>query len=173
MRKKGAVGALAVALKVLCDDGRHRHGDADEAVVIDADPDNVEPRQAVARGPPGATLAAAALSEPADGPNPGLDGCHFAEVVLLIVEVGGDVVAHEREEGRDGKGLVAVGQNLEVDGVPVEAQREPRRRGIYGYHEEDADDAGPRRSAEDYRGWGGLRHTASARWGPCSASHAS
>lgn len=140
MAEDGGVGALAVVVKVLRGDGRDGHGDADEAVVVYADPDDVEPRQAALWGAPGPALAAAAGGGPAERPHPRLDGLHQAEVLLLLVQVRGHVVAQQGEEGGYGKGLVAVGDNLEVDGVPVEAQRQERGRGVDGHHEEDADD---------------------------------
>ena len=139
--KHGAVGALAVAVKVLCDDGGDGHGDADEAVVVDADPVDVEPRQTAGGSPPRAALGTAAGGEPVQGPHPLLDGVHVAEEVLLLVQVGGHVVAHEGEEGGDGEGLVAVGHDLKVDGMLVEVDLQEGRGGVYGDHEEDTDDA--------------------------------
>ena len=139
--KDGAVGALAVSLKVLGHNGRDGHGNSDEAVVVDADPDDVEPRQAALGRAPGAPVAAAALCEPVEGPNPGLHGAHLAEEVLLRMQVRGDIVTDEGEEGGDGKGLVAVRDDLEVDGVPVPLDLEVSRDGVNGDHKEDADDA--------------------------------
>jgi hypothetical protein len=43
MAEYRAVGALAVSVKVLRGDGRDGHGHPDEAVVVDSDPDDVEP----------------------------------------------------------------------------------------------------------------------------------
>lgn len=136
----GAVGALAVSVKVLGCDGRDGHGNADEAVVVDADPDDVEPGQAALGGSPRPSRAAAALGQPAQGPDPRLDRVHKAEIFLLFVEVGPHVMTQQGEEGRDGEGFIAVADDLEVYGVPVEAQRQERRRGVYGHHEQDPDD---------------------------------
>ena len=141
MRKERAVGTLAVPVKILGDHGRDRPGNADEAVVVDADPNNVEPRQAAPWCPPGTSLATAALGEPVDGPYPGPDRVQVSEILLLLVKVRRDVMAHEREERGYGKGFVAVAQHLEVDGVPVESERQERCGRIDGYHEEDANDA--------------------------------
>ena len=49
------------------------------------------------------------------------------------------VMAHEGEEASDGKSLVAVAQNLPVDGVTVEDVRDEGYDGVDGDHEEDAD----------------------------------
>jgi hypothetical protein len=106
--------------------------------VIDTNPNDIEPSQAAPRGPPRAPLSAAALAEPAQGPDPRGDGVHLSEVFLLRVEVGPNVVAQEREEGGYRKGLVAVADDLEIDGMPVEAQRQQRGYGVDGDHAEDA-----------------------------------
>lgn len=140
--KDGAIRALAVPLEILRDNGRDGHCDANEAVVVYADPNDVEPRQAALGGPPGSAIAATAGGEPVDGHDPGLDGAHLAEKGLLRVQVGGDIVAEEGEEGGNGQGLVAVGDDLEVDGVPVPLDLAKRRDGVDGHHEEQADDAG-------------------------------
>lgn len=137
--KYRTVGALAVLFKILRDDGGNGHGDADKAVVVDADPVNVEPGQAALGGAPRAALAAAASGEPVEGHDPGLDGAHLAEKVLLGVQVGGDVVAEEGKEGGNGKGLVAVGYDLKVDGLAVPLDLKKRRDGVDGDHEENAD----------------------------------
>ena len=50
------------------------------------------------------------------------------------------VRAHEGEEAGDGEGLVAVAQDLPVDGVAVVDVRDEGDDGVYGEHEEDADD---------------------------------
>lgn len=42
--KDWAVGTFAIVVKVLRDDGRNGHGNANKAVVVNADPVNVEPR---------------------------------------------------------------------------------------------------------------------------------
>jgi len=41
--KHDAVGALAVTTKVLRHDRSNRHGDSNKAVVINTNPDNIEP----------------------------------------------------------------------------------------------------------------------------------
>lgn len=138
--KDGRVGAFAVALKVLRDDGGDGHGYADEAVLVDADPVDVEPGQPALGSAPGPALAAAAFGEPVDGHNPWRDGAHFAEEVLLCVQVGRDVVAEETKERRNGKCLVAVRDDLEVDGVPVPLDLEEGRDGVDGDHKENTDD---------------------------------
>lgn len=44
------------------------------------------------------------------------------KVVLLLMQVRRDIVAQQGEEAGDSKGLVAVAQDLEVDGVQVEVE---------------------------------------------------
>jgi hypothetical protein len=121
MGENGIIGALAIALKVLCHDGGDGHGDPDEAILVDADPNNVEPGQAAFWSPPRAPLAATALGKPTDGQDPLLDRIHVSEEVLLVMQVGSDVMAQESEEAGDGKGLVAVADDLIVYRMPVEA----------------------------------------------------
>ena len=107
---------------VLAQHGRNRHGHAHKAVVVHPDPDDIEPRQPAPRRPPGALpVSTTALGEPVNRPHPVLDGLHLAEVLLLRVQVGRDVVAHQTKKRTDGEGLVAVAEHLEVDGVVVEA----------------------------------------------------
>ena len=140
MSKHGRIAALAVPVKVLRSDGADSHCDSDEAIVVYPDPDDIEPRQTALRRAPGAPLAAAASREPVQRPHPRLDGLHVTEIFLLVVQRGCHVVAEQGEEGRYREGFVAIAYDLEVYRVPVEPEREEGRRGVYGHHEEDADD---------------------------------
>lgn len=119
MSEYGAVRALAIPLKILRHDSRNGHGDSDEAVMIDADPDDIEPGQTALGCPPRPSLTATALGKPVYRPYPWFYGAHISEEFLLFVQVGRDVVAHEGEEGGNGESLIAVAENLEVDGMPV------------------------------------------------------
>lgn len=56
------------------------------------------------------------------------------------MQVRRDIVAQQGEEAGDGKGLVAVAQDLKVDGVQVEVKGEVGDGGVDGDHEEDSDD---------------------------------
>jgi hypothetical protein len=49
-------------------------------------------------------------------------------------------VAHQGEKAGDGKSFIAVTEDLEVDCVPIIEVREEGDQGVYGYHDEDADD---------------------------------
>lgn len=69
-----AVGAFAVAVIVLGYDGGNGHGHADKAVVVDADPDDVEPGEAALRRPPAAPISSTTFLEPIYRPDPILDG---------------------------------------------------------------------------------------------------
>lgn len=85
MCKDWTVGAFAVTVKVLSHDGGDGHGNSDEAVVVNADPNDVEPCEAALGGPPGSTLAATALVHPSDGPHPRFHRLHVPKILLLIV----------------------------------------------------------------------------------------
>lgn len=50
-------------------------------------------------------------------------------------------MAHEGEEGGDGKGFVTVAEDLEVDPVLVEGDAQPCHKRVDGDHEQDSDDA--------------------------------
>ena len=140
MSKGGREGLLAVEIVELGDDGDDGEEDADEAVLEDAEPDDVEPGQATPRFAEGTSiLAAGAVLQAEDAPEP-VDGLEGAEVVLLVVQVGGDVVAEEGEEGADGEGLVAALEDVVVDGVLVEDVAEEADDAVHGDEEQDADD---------------------------------
>lgn len=127
-------------MKVLCHHSRDGHRNAHKAVVVDADPDDIEPRQTTLGRAPRPALTTAALGEPIQRPDPRFDGPQLAKEVLLRVQIRRRVVAEERKEGGNGKGLVAVRHDLEVDGVPVPLDLAERGDGVDGDHEEDADD---------------------------------
>lgn len=100
----------------------------------------VEPCKSTVRLPqPAFVLAASALLHPGHGPNPVL-WLHIPKVFLLVVQIRRDVMAHQGEEAGDCKCLVAVAENLKVDGIVVVKVAEERDDGIDGYHEQDADD---------------------------------
>lgn len=50
-------------------------------------------------------------------------------------------MAHECEETGNGEGFVAVAQDLEVYGFVVVEVTQERDDGVYGYHEQNSDDA--------------------------------
>lgn len=140
MGKNGVVRRFAVTVEILSHHGSNSHGHSDKAVVIYANPDNVEPSQPALWGPPSTTLASAAFGKPGDGPHPWLDGGHVAKVVLLLVQVGGNIVAHEGKEGGNGEGFVTVADDLVVDGMPVLPDAQKGRDGVDGDHEQNAND---------------------------------
>ena len=141
MTKDWAVGAFTIPVKVLRDDGRNGHGDANKAVVVDSDPVNVEPCKTALGSPPGTSLLAAARREPVDGPYPGLNGAHLTKKCLLRVQIRCYIVTEEGKKGSNSECFVAVRNDLEVNGVPVPFNLEKRGNGVYGNHEEDANDA--------------------------------
>lgn len=73
MSKDGAVRALAISVKVLCYNSDDGHGDTYEAVLVDTNPNYVEPRQSRFRRSPATALATATLSKPVHGYNPRLN----------------------------------------------------------------------------------------------------
>lgn len=124
MTENRAVGAFAVSVKVLCDDSGNGHGDADEAVMVNTDPNDVEPSETTPGRAPGPAFTAAALFEQGDREDPLFDAAQIAEVIFLVVELRADVGAQKREKGRNGKGFITVADHLKVYGVPIEADRE-------------------------------------------------
>lgn len=80
---------------------------------------------------PKATLPAL---EPSQRPEPRL-GLDPTKIILLAMQIGGDVVAHKGEEGGDTEGFVTVAYHLEVDGIVVEEDTEPGDDGVNGDHE--------------------------------------
>ena len=122
MPKYGTVRTLAITAKVLRHDGSDGHGNSDEAVMIDADPDDIEPGQTALWRPPRASFASTAGLEPVQRPNPGFHRLHHPEELFLLVDIRGDIVTKKGEERRDGERLITVGDNLEVDRMPIEAE---------------------------------------------------
>lgn len=68
-----AVGAFAIAIVVFGYNGCDSHGHTDKAVVVDSDPDDVEPGEAALRRPPAAPISSAAFLEPIYRQDPFLD----------------------------------------------------------------------------------------------------
>lgn len=140
MPKDRTVGALAVSVMVLRYDGRYGHRNANKAVVVDTDPQDVEPGQTAFWHPPYPSLSTTALGKPVDRHDPRLDGMQLPEENFLAMQVGGHIMAQECEEGGDGEGLVTIGYYLEVDGMPVPLELQVGRDGVYWDHEQDAND---------------------------------
>lgn len=98
-------------------------------------PAYIEPRQPAARVPPRPSLRSTPcpLLKPIQRPNPWL-GLNTAKVVLLAMQVGRDIGAHEGEERGNGEGFVTVTDDLEVDGVVIEHDAEPCDDRVYWNH---------------------------------------
>lgn len=105
----------------------------------------IKPGQPTARVPPSPAMPKAALPllEPAQRPEPWL-GLGSTEIVLLAVQVGRDVVAHEGEEGSNTEGFVAVADDLEIDRILVEEDAEPRDDGVDRNHPQNSDNTAHR-----------------------------
>ena len=79
----------------------------------------VEPGQAASRYAQGTLVfSASTFLQAEDTPKP-VYRSDLAEIILLLVQVRGDVVAQECEEGGNGEGFVAVAEDFKVDGVFV------------------------------------------------------
>lgn len=115
----GAVGTLAIALKILCNNSRDSHSNTDKAIMVDAYPNDIEPRQTAFRRSPDSFLPTATLGKPVYRHNPWLHRLHITKVLLLFMKIWRHIMAHKSEEGRDGKGFIAVADDLEIDGMPV------------------------------------------------------
>lgn len=89
---------------------------------------------------PSLILAACTFLHPCDGPDPVLR-LDIPEILLLVMKVWCDVVAHKGEEAGNGEGLVAVSQHFKVDGLFVVQIAEEGNDGVDGDHDEDSDDA--------------------------------
>lgn len=141
MREKRTHGALAVHLEMLRHNGNNSHDHSYEAVMVDSDPDDVEPGQAALGGPPRVLVSSTAFREPIQWPHPRHKGVQLPEEVLLVMQRWCDILTHEAEEGRDGEGLVTVGYDSIVDGMVVKDKLKEIRGGVYWYHEQNPDDA--------------------------------
>jgi hypothetical protein len=139
--KSGAQRFFAVTFEELGDAGDEGEEDANEAVLKDAEPDDIEPGQA-ALGSAEWTfvLSTGTLLHPGKWPDP-IFGDEGPKVFFLVMDVGGNVIADEGEEGGDGEGFVAVAQDFEVDGVAVVEVGEEGDGGVDGDHEQNADNA--------------------------------
>ena len=69
-------------------------------------------------------LPSTALLHPVQRPHP-LFRLDSTKVVLLAMQIGGDIMAHEGEEGGNGQGFVAVAHDTVVDGMFMEVDAEP------------------------------------------------
>lgn len=137
MCKDRRIRRFAVSLEVLSDHSRNSHRNPNKAVLVNASPDDIEPRQA--RTGCSEQTTAASL-EPTRRPNPRFR-LNATEVILLCMEIRRNIMAQQRKEGGNRKGFVAFGHDLEVYRVPVVPEGQERGHGVDGYHEEDSDDA--------------------------------
>jgi len=131
---------LAVPSKDFCyhrDDGEKY---AHQTVLEDARPYDIKPSKTGARFPERSTvLAASTLLHKEHAPEP-VDRRQRAEELLLLVQARRHVLAHEREETRDGEGLIAVSQHLVVYRMLVVQDAEKGHRRVNWDHKQDADD---------------------------------
>lgn len=102
-------------------------------------PSYVKPRQPTAWDSPDSIFPSGALLQPGHRPDP-LFWLDAAEVVLLAMQVGGDIMAQESKERGNGEGFVAVANHAVVDGMFVEEDAEPRDERIDRDHQQDSND---------------------------------
>ena len=113
---------------------------AHQTVLEDARPDNIKPRKTRSRFPERSTvLAASTFLHEEHAPEP-VHGRQRAEELLLLVQARRHVLAHEREETRDGESLIAVSQHLIIDRMLVVQDAEEGHRRVNWDHKQDADD---------------------------------
>lgn len=94
-----AVGAFAVAIVLVTNNGSDGHGNTYKAVVVNSDPNDIEPGETADGRAPWAPVAATTLLEPVERPYPFLDGLQFSEELFLRVEVGRCVLTQQCKEG--------------------------------------------------------------------------
>lgn len=85
MTKNWTVRTFAIPFKVLRYNCGYRHGNTNETVVVDTNPNNIKPSQAALRCSPNATLATTAFGEPINRQDPWLDRPQFAKEFFLTV----------------------------------------------------------------------------------------
>ena len=87
-----AIGGFAVTFKILSYYRCDCHGHPDEAILIDANPDDIKPGEPTSWRPPRPPIPATALFHPGQRPYPSsrLDA---SEIFFLVVEVRCNVVA--------------------------------------------------------------------------------
>lgn len=142
---------------MLCQDGHNRHENSQKTVLEDSNPNNlhsqytsrsklqgdqsyIKPGQPTPGNPPDPIFrASSALLQPRDGPNP-LFRLDSAKVVLLAMEIGGDIMAQQREEGGNRERFVAVAHHAIVDSMFVEEDAQPGNKRINRHHQQDPND---------------------------------
>lgn len=131
---------LAIPVEVLGYDRNDGEQHAHQTVLEDAGPDDVEPSEAGTRFSKGSVvLTAGTFLHEEDTPKP-VHRLQRAKVLFLLVEPRRNVLAHESEEAGDGKRLVAVSHDLEVDGMLVVDDAEKRDHRVDRDHKQDTDD---------------------------------
>ena len=93
-------------------------------------------------------LPSTALLHPVQRPDP-LFWLDSTKVVLLAMQIGGDIMAHESEKGRNGKGFVAVAHDTVVDGMFMEVDAEPCDERIDRNHQQDSDNTAIEKKKKD------------------------
>lgn len=98
-------------------------------------------------------FTSAALLHPVQGQDP-LFRFYSAEVILLTMQIGCDITAHESKECGNRKRFIAIANDAVVDCVFVEKHAEPGDEGVDRNHQQDANDTG--RYEEYQLDWGFL-----------------
>lgn len=96
----------------------------------------IEPCQAAPRHPPNTFLPAGNLLQPGYRPDP-VFRLYCAKVILLAMQVGGNITTHQRKEGGDRERFVAVAQDAVVNGMFVIEGAEPGDESVNRYHQKN------------------------------------
>lgn len=120
--KYGRVRGCTISPKILCNYCGNCHSNPNEAVLVNPRPDDIEPRQTTSRCSPAASLSTTAFLKPVHWPDP-WSRFNTPEVILLFVQIWGDIVAEERKERGNRKRFVTFVDDIEVHCVPVEPER--------------------------------------------------
>lgn len=94
----------------------------------------IKPSQPTARNPPNSMFTSAALLHPVQGQDP-LLRFYSTKVILLTMQIGCDITAHEGEECGNRKCFIAIANDAVVDCVFVKEHTEPGDEGVDRNHQ--------------------------------------
>ena len=101
----------------------------------------IEPSQSTPRLPERTlVLSSSAQLQPKHAPEPILDRVNSPKIILLVMQVGRNVVAEQRKEAADSERLIEPFQDIVVDRVVVEDVAEEGHDAVHWDKEEDSND---------------------------------
>lgn len=92
---------------MLRDDSCNGHGDTNETVLEDCNPDDIEPSQTTSRCAQPAVVSSSAFLKVLHGPDPWLR-LDCSEILFLLVQILSNIGTHQTEEGGNGEGFVTI-----------------------------------------------------------------